>query len=355
MRISVIDQTDADAYQAFVQSCPHALYYVSLEFKELLSSILEAKAHYLALKDNHGNIRAVMPALIASHNEHGSILNSLPFFGSNGGVITNEDNPDLVESLLAGFEDLAIQHGCEASTIIVSPFDRMPQLYENNTFDYRDSRIGQITMLPTANDEIEQHLFSLYSGVRRTDIRKARKEGVHVEMVRSIEALRFIEETHNKNMATIGGQGKPAAFYRALEHQLESNDSCRMFIASKDDTPVAGLLNMYHNNTVEFFIPATRSQYRYLQAMSLCIHHAMIDAVKRGFTAWNWGGTWHSQDGVYKFKSKWGTQDIEYNYYTRIYNNNSRLKKLNPAELFDAFPYFFVMPYEYLECNTARS
>ena len=31
----------------------------------------------------------------------------------------------------------------------------------------------------------------------------------------------------------------------------------------------------------------------------------MASAAKRGMTRWNWGGTWLSQDGVYRFKKGW--------------------------------------------------
>ena len=49
-------------------------------------------------------------------------------------------------------------------------------------------------------------------------------------------------------------------------------------------------------------MPVVNSEARSLQPTSAIIYFAMNDTRERGFKLWNWGGTWASQDGVYKFK-----------------------------------------------------
>jgi hypothetical protein len=58
---------------------------------------------------------------------------------------------------------------------------------------------------------------------------------------------------------------------------------------------------------------------------------------------WNWGGTWLTQDGVYRFKSRWGTESRPYTYFIAI--RNAELLRHSQETLQAAFPYFYVRPF----------
>ena len=62
--------------------------------------------------------------------------------------------------------------------------------------------------------------------------------------------------------------------------------------------------------------------YRSEQPLSVLIFRAMQDAIKeKGSKHWNWGGTWKSQHGVYRFKSRWGAHDNKYRYHIKTYQD----------------------------------
>jgi lipid II:glycine glycyltransferase (peptidoglycan interpeptide bridge formation enzyme) len=106
---------------------------------------------------------------------------------------------------------------------------------------------------------------------------------------------------------------------------------------------VAALLLFYLNKVVEYFTPVVDVQYRTLQPLSLLIHHAMLDAISRGCRWWNWGGTWAEQEGVYRFKKRWGTNDYPYKYFTSVYDPT--VLSLPPRQLLHEYPYFYVFPF----------
>jgi hypothetical protein len=97
---------------------------------------------------------------------------------------------------------------------------------------------------------------------------------------------------------------------------------------------------------VEYFTPATDVGYRGLQPMSLLVFTAMQDAVRRGCRWWNWGGTWVTQDGVYRFKKRWGTVDRRYFYHTTVFDKG--ILRCSPEQLLEAYPYFYVVPFTQL-------
>ena len=94
---------------------------------------------------------------------------------------------------------------------------------------------------------------------------------------------------------------------------------------------------------------------RFYQPMSLLIFEAMKEAAKRGYLYWNWGGTWITQSGVYKFKSRWGTQDRRYYYYIQEYNKDNPLRELTAQEIQTEFPYFYVLPFKTLRSEKNKS
>ena len=111
-------------------------------------------------------------------------------------------------------------------------------------------------------------------------------------------------------------------------------------MASLCGEPVAALLLFFYNRIVEYYTPVVRKEYRNSQALSATIFRAMCDASNQRYSWWNWGGTWLSQDGVYRFKSRWGTKDLPYRYFTSVHN--PAVLKSTPAELRAWYPLFTV-------------
>ena len=72
----------------------------------------------------------------------------------------------------------------------------------------------------------------------------------------------------------------------------------------------------------------------------------MLDAINFNFRIWNWGGTWLSQEGVYRFKNRWNSNNIEYRYMT--YLNNKDILKASKEELLEEYKNFYVCPFSEL-------
>ena len=73
----------------------------------------------------------------------------------------------------------------------------------------------------------------------------------------------------------------------------------------------------------------------------------MTDAAARGFTRWNWGGTWLTQEGVYRFKKKWGARERRYHYYVTI--NDRTFLQRSAADLSAGYPWYYTVPYGSLD------
>ena len=91
----------------------------------------------------------------------------------------------------------------------------------------------------------------------------------------------------------------------------------------------------------------TVSKYRELQTLSGLIYSAMQDGVQDKFKFWNWGGTWKTQESLYRFKSRWGSIDNEYRYIFDV--SRKDIFDSNPTALLNEYSFFYTVPFYMLK------
>jgi len=338
MRIEALTRHFARPYEEFLLARPETLLYQSWRYQSLLIDLLGCRQQGLLALDDSGHIQAVLP-LMAKDGPMGTVLNSLPFYGSNGALVG--DDMTARAELLVTYQRLVQAPGIATATLIENPL--APVGADGLAYDLKDERIGQLTPLPAAGDE-KAALMQSFHYKTRNMVRKAEKLGVQV--VVDNEAMTFLVEVHEENMREIGGLAKSRNFFAALPQYFRPGYDYCLYVARLGGEPVAAILLFFFNQTVEYFTPVVRKEYRDTQALSAVIFRAMCDASAQGYAWWNWGGTWLSQEGVYRFKSRWGTKEMPYRYFTSV--NNHAILKASPAELLAWYPSFFTVPFSTL-------
>lgn len=331
MTVSLLRPEDEVEYTTFVQTRPEALLYASLRYRSFLADLLECDSQYMIARDEGGNVAGILPMMVRE-GSFGKVANSLPYFGSHGGVLGGGSAAIALTDKFNEFADQAA-----VSVWIDHPFDRPNALPVG--VNYEDMRISQITPLEGL-DEVEA-LLRIVDGSARRNIQKAQRDGVTVRVAN--DRFDFLEEVHRDNMSAIGGLAKQHAFFEKIPRHFQEDADYRLWLAEHNGKPVAALLLFYFNETVEYFVPATIEKSRNLQPMAAILAAAMVDAARRGYRNWNWGGTWPTQDGVRRFKSKWGAIDKEYRYHIRL--NNTEMLSSDPAALRSAYPGFYTIPF----------
>ena len=230
---------------------------------------------------------------------------------------------------------------CRHATLTLSPF--LPPQHEAErgfSWDLEDDRIGQVTTLP--EEPSEEALFAIMHSKTRNMVRKAMKQGLEIRCDQGPVGFELIERLHRARMEELRGHSKPSSFFRAVE-EVAGPDDYRIYVASLEGKDVGVLLLFYYDGMVEYYLPAAEPEARSAQPLSGLIFRAMLDAVERGYRTWNWGGTWRSQTGVYRFKSRWGAVDMPYRYLTKLYAPDLPRRDLAPLQ--QAFPYFYLYPF----------
>jgi hypothetical protein len=347
--VRCLQPTDEDAYERFVEAQAASLIYASLAFREFLRRVTNGADRYLVAFE-HNDIVGVLPAFLQPDRGHGAVLNSLPFFGSIGGVLAARERDDVATALLDGFDRVAADAGCISRTIITSPLDRDEERYERRRWTFREGRNCQITALPEPGAGLDERLLAAFEDPRPRNIRRAVKSGVTVSERWDDDALRFLAGVHAENIGALGGIVKPLDVFLAVAACFDRSQYS-VFVASRDGEDVAALLTFFFNGTVEYFTPATVHDERINQPLSLVIFEAMKSAAERGCRRWNWGGTWATQTTLYDFKRRWGAVDHPYWYLTTV--DHGVLDRTR-EDILAAHPYYYVCPFDALHTTAPR-
>ena len=334
--IKPLSQNLYDKYDRFLRRHEESLFYYSLKFKDFLRSLLGCQEDYLvAVKE--GQVAGILP-LMSIEGKYGRVYNSLPYFGSNGGIIA--DGEEAFKALTEECNKRMCDSRVAAATIISNPL--LEQDYSTIEYDLTDTRISMLTSLKTSNPSAE--ILSRIDSTARRNIKKALGSGIEVRIANN--ETDFLKDIHQQSMAAIGGRVKSDVFFKLFPQHFTPGEDYNLYVAEKEGKLVAALLLFYYHKTAEYYIPVTKEEYRPYQPMSLILLQAMVDASQRDYLWWNWGGTWVTQEGVYRFKKKWATTEGRYTYYTKV--NNEEIYSLSPKSILEEYGHFYVIPFNAL-------
>lgn len=334
LSVQVLDSAWEHRYQEFVASHPQTLLYYSLRFRDLLIDLLGCRARY-AVATSGPEVIGALP-LMVSAGPYGQVLNSLPYYGSNGGILARDST---ASAALSAWYDLQVADADVASaTIISNPLHGDTAAPRGH--DLHDERVSLITPLE-GFDEGRDAILAMIDSSARRNVNKALRSGVQVAI--DCDYLPALETLHRDNMDRIGGQAKSTSFFEGVRRHFRAGKDYDLYVAFVDGEVAAALLIFYFGTTVEYYVPAIGHAYRSLQPLAALLHRAMADAGGHGFRRWNWGGSWLSQESLIRFKRKWGGQQRTYSYWTSVRRHD--LLSASPAALLDAYPHFYVVPF----------
>ena len=347
----LLTEDNEQEYTDFLNECESATFTHSLPFRNLLADALSIEQYYVVAKER-GEIVGAIP-LFLRRSKLGNILNSLPFFGAHGGFLVadklgDRDKQITKRELFDMVIKVAGMKECVLTTIITPLFDTDITFYEQHIqYKYKDSRTAQITAFPehvplSAESEIMYHIVEKRN---RASIRKPIKNGVTVVHSMDFNELYMM---HEENISKKEGVMKPQAFFHAIPKYMDESEYSLTYAMGRDDKVIAGLLLFYFKGMVEYYCPALYLDCKNEAGLSLLIFNGMMDAMRKGYRYWNWGGIRQSpeKESLYIFKRGWGAKDFGIYYrYTIQQGDITHLLELSKEEILHEYPYFYVMPF----------
>lgn len=325
----------------FLEVEGNKLVHYSAPYLEFLRACLPGASIEVLEHRTDGELDGILPLAVLRHAEYGTVVNSLPFFGSHGGPFGAVSSPGIRPALLRDLIDFVERLDAASSTIIENPFHPLNDgEIAASHHTVTDDRIGQFTALPAGGD-VEAVLFDTFHVKTRNAVRKGLKLSLAVERREDEASWRWMQGVHAKSITSMGGLPKSMEVFNTLRRSFSSDASLHVgFVAGQ---PVCGLVSIRYRNMLEYFTPVVEEEWKESQALSALIFRRMTEASREGCTVWNWGGTWRSQEGVYRFKSRWGAFDRPYRYLNWV--RKPEIRSVPVLTLQHAFPHFYLYKY----------
>lgn len=287
-------------------------------YQRVVVSVTESLDESLIAVNSQSEIVGYLPIMVRDGSV-GKVGNSLPFFGTHGNVMAL--NPEVYRRLLQEAAARVERRELTSLTLIDDPFadSRLVARPPSDLFPQTDYRLGQWTKLQTTGRALIDRLHPKI----RYGIRKSHADALRIE--RDPAAFEALPAHHARHMEQIGGEAKPARFFHALVKEMSQGDDFDVWLSRSSNGQIqAMLLVLYLKGTAEYFMPTWDRQGDHPFALHGLIFAAMTAAAhERGCTTWNWGGTWPSQDGVFRFKQRWDSETSEYAYRTLVHSDFS--------------------------------
>lgn len=353
-----LDGNSARDYASLVSNSQDSTFYHSLKYVRLLNSFLDATP-VLTLAYKDGQVIGAIPVFIKRNRKFGTVMNSLPFYGSYGGVLVKSglDKVEAIEVFDSVIEylvhELCREEDVSLSTVISWPYTMWLARYKRILSpQYQEHRIAQMVMLQSGATE-DQLLSTFQSGCRRS-IKKAANSQLSVRIVESFEkgTIDELYEIHVENMQKINAPSKPRVFFHNISKFFDIHKDYDVYIAECRNELVGALLVFYSGNVVEYFLPAVKAEYRSLNPTHLILLKAMSRAAQLGMRIWNFGGTRKEMRGIHMFKESFGAKDYSYYSHTSVLSDVSCFLELTPSNMRTQYEWFYVLPYEALGKQT---
>jgi hypothetical protein len=334
------------AVELFFNECDNDLIYYTPKYLKFLKNLIsDIEVDYYCFSDTNQKIVALMPAAKKNIKGKGTIINSLPFYGSHGGVLflksikkRSQIQRLLVQELLEDSKNESIL----SITLVENPFIPFnSKSMQSIGFQVIDNRLGQFKNISFdlfSKSQDDGLLMSFHSKTRNV-VRKGLSFNPEFLEQNDAETIGWLQNIHEKSITKLNGKFKTIEVFNNLIENFPSPENSRLFLVKLDGKKVAGILVLLHHKTVEYFTPVIEEEYKHTQLLSSLIYNAMNTLSREGYELWNWGGTWESQEGVYRFKDRFGSFTMPYRYFSKI--ENQAIKEIDKDILSTHFNFFY--------------
>ena len=357
IEVKIMTKRDEELYENFLSNNDYSMLYYSLIYREfLLKTLKNSEAHYLIVISDR-NVIAVLPLILKNLKSGKTILNSLPFFGSHGGILIGANHlhksRDITKMIFSFLSEIVKTRKSLSLTIIEPLNNNKFKNIREEYFNYfgqpaADKRIGQISDIKIDSScDIEAELMSRFHSKTRNMVRKGLKTGFDIDFDQSAGSFDELCHLHTDNMKVIGGKPKSIEVFKNIRENFTAVSDYRIYRAKLNGKTAAMVLMFYSNKYCEYFTPVINSEFRSYQPLSALIFQAMCDAAKYKFYYWNWGGTWESQESVYFFKKRWGAKDSQYYYHNKIFDKEYLISNLET--IIEEAENFYILPFTKVE------
>ena len=241
-------------------------------------------------------------------------------YGYGGWIIEGEN----VEGLFSEY------HKWLKENKIVSEFVRFHPMIKNHlkcVDAYDVIQLGEVVHMDLSSSDI---IMSGIAGRKRTQIRKALRNGIKVFNGRSTEIFEYFKTVYDKTMEYDNADNYyffENPFYDSICSDLPMN--AQVFYVEAEDTVVAAAIALCCNGYMNYHLGGSLREYSSLTPMTVLFHHMALWGYENGYrTLYLGGGVGSGEDSLFHFKRAFYRGDLNHFYIGKMIYDLDKYEEL---------------------------
>ncbi len=275
----------------------------------------------------------------------GSIINSNPYIGYGGTISKRSDiQVELFQTLIKH----AISQNMLALTISTPPIQNdldYDEIINEIKFDFIKPNFYQFARL-------DKHPIEILKAKRRAAIKNEIKKAMdaNIKVNFHFDSLDFEkwQDIYLNRYFEIGAKPYPKYFFENIEERIFLNGKAILVSAKIKNELIGGILFLIGNGIADYFSSAFKTEYLHLNPTSYLLDESFQHLMKNGIELFNWQSS-PNKGGVYQYKKKWGAEEANHYYLTKLLVKPEKLSFLSLETVKKYFEGFYFLPYEYWE------
>lgn len=303
-----IDPLTDTRWDTFVENHPYGWICHLSGWKRVLENTFpHMKAHYLALEDSKGEIKAALPLYEVRSRITGNRLVSIPFATLSDPLVSDSDQLDrllgVAETILRDMKGGYL----EIRTTWAYRYMRSPHFVKNNGFKCHSLRL-------------DVDLLKLWKSLPQKGIRyevNRGKKNLVFRLGESEDDLRHFYLLYSQTRRRLGLPTHPYLFLKNLWEIFRPDKRIELCLATSDGRVMASHILFKFNGRVSAEFEGWDRRFHRLSPNHFLFWEEIRQAHEQGFKVYDFGRTSTQNIGLMEFKSRWRTEvsDLYIFYY----------------------------------------
>ena len=206
---------------------------------------------------------------------------------------------------------------------IISEFMRLhPFISDYKLLQYVDNGVKKSSDVVYVNLDLDKcSIFENFKKSNRNCISKCKRNNVRVFQSTDNYYIAEFYRLYIANMERLNADNKyyfSKSFLYNIFELLQQNST--LFVAEYEGRVIAISLFIYKYGFVHYYLSASDSKFNKLCPVNLIIYEAIMWAKKQGYKIFELGGGYKLNDDLYKFKSSFSKDSVDFCTYSKIHN-----------------------------------
>ena len=172
----------------------------------------------------------------------------------------------------------------------------------------------------------EDNLFSALKSNTKRNIKKARKEGVKINLHNSVDSMRQFFSLNCITRKKHGLPPQPFSFFKRLFENIISKKKGIIALAYFKKRVIAGAVFLHFNKKAVYKYGASDENYLKVRPNNLLMWESIRYYAKNDYNNFSFGITETGNQGLLQFKRGWGGTESTINYYRYSLKNKDFIK-----------------------------